>query len=143
LYGTGVKNTCGVGETVPPPAGGVTSRAAVFTIAYLSALEVEAHAAEANLTRVFSGQPCVVTLDAYPDRHYPAFVDKIVPTADRAKATVMVKIKFKSYDSRVLPEMSAKIGFLPQEAAAQAERPPVLAVPAAAVAARRGRQVVS
>jgi len=140
--GTVVNKNADVGEIVAPLAGAVSSRAAVVTIADLSSLEVEADVAEANLTRVFSGQPCVVTLDAYPDRHYPAFVNKIVPTADRAKATVMVKIKFKSYDSRVLPEMSAKIGFLPQEAAAQAERPPVLAVPAAAVAERDGRQVV-
>src|ERR1043166_8239304 len=138
--GTVVNKNADVGEIVAPLAGAVSSRAAVVTIAVLGSLEVEADVAEANLTRVFSGQPCVVTLDAYPDRHYPAFVDKIVPTADRAKATVMVKIK--SYDSRVLPEMSAKIGFLPQEAAAQVERPPVLAVPAAAVAERSGRQVV-
>src|ERR1043166_1996886 len=140
--GTVVNKNADVGEIVAPLAGAVSSRAAVVTIADLGSLEVEADVAEANLTRVFSGQPCVVTLDAYPDRHYPAFVDKIVPTADRAKATAMVKIKFKSYDSRVLPEMSAKIGFLPQEAAAQVERPPVLAVPAAAVAERSGRQVV-
>ena len=140
--GTVVNKNADVGEIVAPLAGAISSRAAVVTIADLSSLEVEADVAEANLTRVFSGQPCVVTLDAYPDRHYPAYVDKIVPTADRAKATVMVKIKFKSYDSRVLPEMSAKIGFLPQEAAAQAEQPPVLAVPAAAVAERNGRQIV-
>jgi RND family efflux transporter MFP subunit len=140
--GTVVNKNADVGEIVAPLAGAISSRAAVVTIADLSSLEVEADVAEANLTRVFSGQPCVVKLDAYPDRHYPAFVDKIVPTADRAKATVMVKIKFKSYDSRVLPEMSAKIGFLPKEAAAESERPPVLAVPAAAVAERNGRQVV-
>ncbi len=140
--GTVVNKNADVGEIVAPLAGAVSSRAAVVTIADLTSLEVEADVAEANLTRVFSGQPCVVTLDAYPDRHYPAYVDKIVPTADRAKATVMVKIKFKSYDERVLPEMSARIGFLPKEAAAQTERPPVLAVPAAAVAERDGRQVV-
>ncbi|HEY1266512.1 MAG TPA: efflux RND transporter periplasmic adaptor subunit [Candidatus Binatia bacterium] len=140
--GTVLNKNADVGEIVAPLAGAVSSRAAVVTIADLSSLEVEADVAEANLTRVFSGQPCVVTLDAYPDRHYPAYVDKIVPTADRAKATVMVKIKFKSYDSRVLPEMSAKIGFLPKEAAAQVESAPVLAVPAAAVAERNGRQVV-
>jgi RND family efflux transporter MFP subunit len=140
--GTVLNKNADVGEIVAPLAGAVSSRAAVVTIADLSSLEVEADVAEANLTRVFPEQPCVVTLDAYPDRHYPAFVDKIVPTADRAKATVMVKIKFKSYDSRVLPEMSAKIGFVPKEAAAQVESPPVLAVPAAAVAERNGRQVV-
>jgi multidrug efflux pump subunit AcrA (membrane-fusion protein) len=91
---------------------------------------------------VFSGQPCQVTLDAYPERRYSAYVDKIVPTADRAKATVMVKIKFKSYDERVLPEMSAKIAFLPKDAADPAGSRPMLAVPNDALAERKGRSVV-
>jgi len=109
----------------------------------MRSLEVEADVSEANLTRVFSEQPCEITLDAYPERHYPAYVDKIVPTADRAKATVMVRIKFQSYDQRVLPEMSAKIAFLPQGfAQTAAMTQPVLSVPASAVADRNGRQVV-
>src|SRR4051794_7611087 len=140
--GTVVSKNADVGEIVAPLAGAVSSRAAVVTIADLGSLEVEADVSEANLTRVFPGQPCEITLDAYPERHYPAAVDKIVPTADRAKATVMVKIKFKSYDRRVLPEMSAKIAFLPKEAAETAESRSVLAVPLAAVAQRSGRSVV-
>jgi RND family efflux transporter MFP subunit len=140
--GTVLSKNADVGEIVAPLAGAVSSRAAVVTIADLGSLEVEADVSEANLTRVFSDQPCLVTLDAYPARQYSAYVDKIVPTADRAKATVMVKIKFKSYDRQVLPEMSAKIAFLPKEAPDPATSRPVLAVPAAAVAERNGRQVV-
>jgi HlyD family secretion protein len=140
--GTVVSKNADVGEIVAPLAGAVSSRAAVVTIADLGSLEVEADVSEANLTRVFSNQPCQVTLDAYPERHYAAYVDKIVPTADRAKATVMVKIKFKSYDERVLPEMSAKIAFLPKQAGDPAENRSLLAVPSDALAERKGRSVV-
>jgi len=141
--GTVLSKNADIGEIVAPLAGAASSRAAVVTIADMSSLEVEADVSEANLTRVFSEQPCEITLDAYPEQHYPAYVDKIVPTADRAKATVMVRIKFKSYDRRVLPEMSAKIAFLPENAADTAVMAkPVLSVPASAVTERNGRQVV-
>lgn len=141
--GTVLSKNADVGEIVAPLAGAVSSRAAVVTIADMSSLEVEADVSEANLPRIFSDQPAEITLDAYPENRYPAMVDKIVPTADRAKATVMVKLRFKSYDKRVLPEMSAKIAFLPASAAGAGEvSRPVLSVPAAAVAERGGRQVV-
>lgn len=141
--GTVLKKNADVGEIVAPLAGAVSSRAAVVTIADMSSLEVDADVSEANITRVDSGQNCEITLDAYPQQRYPGYVSNIVPTADRAKATVMVKIKFKQYDERVLPEMGAKITFL---AAGASTDPinikPVLTVPAAAVATRDGRQVV-
>jgi RND family efflux transporter MFP subunit len=141
--GTVLSKNADVGEIVAPLAGAASSRAAVVTIADMNSLEVEADVSEANLTRVFSEQPCEITLDAYPENHYPAYVDKIVPTADRAKATVMVKIRFKSYDRSVLPEMSAKILFLPATAAKSAAMTqPLLSVPAGAVAERNGRQAV-
>ncbi|MGH7769552.1 MAG: efflux RND transporter periplasmic adaptor subunit [Candidatus Binatia bacterium] len=141
--GTVLSKNADVGEIVAPLAGAASARGAVVTIADMRSLEVEADVSEANLPRVFSTQPTEVTLDAYPEHHYPAYVDKIVPTADRAKATVMVKIKFQSYDGRVLPEMSAKIAFLPRNAGDLAALiKPVLAVPATAVAERKGRQVV-
>jgi HlyD family secretion protein len=139
--GTVLSKNADVGEIVAPLAGAASSRAAVVTIADMTSLEVEADVSEANIPRVFSEQLCEITLDAYPEIHYPAHVDKIVPTADRAKATVMVKIKFKSYDRRVLPEMSAKILFLPEGAADSAPTKAMLGVPAAAVAERNGRQV--
>jgi len=141
--GTVLKKNADVGEIVAPLAGAVSSRAAVVTIADMSSLEVDADVSEANITRVTGEQNCEITLDAYPQQRYPGYVSNIVPTADRAKATVMVKIKFKQYDQRVLPEMGAKITFLAAGASADAINvKPVMTVPAAAVATRDGRQVV-
>ncbi|MGH7873789.1 MAG: efflux RND transporter periplasmic adaptor subunit, partial [Candidatus Binatia bacterium] len=110
--GTVLKKNADVGEIVAPLAGAASSKAAVVTIADMSSLEVDADVSEANITRVVPEQSCEITLDAYPQQRYPGYVTKIVPTADRAKATVMVKIRFKEYDNRVLPEMGAKITFL-------------------------------
>jgi RND family efflux transporter MFP subunit len=141
--GTVLKKNADVGEIVAPLAGAASSRAAVVTIADMSSLEVDADVSEANITRVSAGQNCEITLDAYPQQRYPGLVTKIVPTADRAKATVMVKIKFKNYDQRVLPEMSAKIAFLAAGSNVNAaESKPLLTVPLAAVASRNGRQVI-
>jgi RND family efflux transporter MFP subunit len=141
--GTVLKKNADVGEIVAPLAGAASSKAAVVTIADMTSLEVEADVSEANITRVTPEQGCEITLDAYPQQRYPGYVTKIVPTADRAKATVLVKIRFIEYDRRVLPEMSAKITFLAAGAKTDtAKSKPLLTVPAAAVAVRNGRQVV-
>jgi RND family efflux transporter MFP subunit len=140
--GTVLKKNADVGEIVAPMAGAASSKAAVVTIADMASLEVEADVSEANITRVGISQPCEIVLDAYPQQRYPGFVAKIVPTADRAKATVLVKINFKSYDERVLPEMSAKITFLAKGAESVLAGKPVITVPAAAVASRNGREAV-
>lgn len=141
--GTVLKKNADVGEIVAPLAGAASSKAAVVTIADMASLEVEADVSEANITRVKSEQNCEITLDAYPQQHYPGYVTKIVPTADRSKATVLVKIRFKSYDYRVLPEMSAKITFLaPGTVVTESSNRPVLTVPATAVASRNGGAVV-
>jgi HlyD family secretion protein len=141
--GTVLKKNADVGEIVAPLAGAASSKAAVVTIADMSSLEVDADVSEANITRVASQQNCEIALDAYPQQRYPGYVSNIVPTADRAKATVLVKIKFKSYDQRVLPEMGAKITFLAPGASTDGTNiKPVLTVPAAAVGARNSRQVV-
>jgi len=141
--GTVLKKNADVGEIVAPLAGAASSRAAVVTIADMSSLEVEADVSEANITRVSSDQSCEIRLDAYPEQSYRGAVSKIVPTADRAKATVLVKIRFANYDQRVLPEMSAKITFLAKSLGDNAATAKLLlTVPAAAVAERNGRQVV-
>jgi RND family efflux transporter MFP subunit len=141
--GTVLRKNADIGEIMAPLAGAASSRAAVVTIADLSSLEVDADVAEANITRVKNEQACEIRLDAYPEQAYQGYVSKIVPTADRAKATVMVKIRFKSYDRRVLPEMSAKVTFLAHDMMTQqGANEPLLTLPAAAVAARNGRQVV-
>jgi RND family efflux transporter MFP subunit len=141
--GTVLKKNADVGEIVAPLAGAASSKAAVVTIADMSSLEVEADVAEANITRVKPQQNCEITLDAYPQHRYPGMVANIVPTADRAKATVLVKIAFKRYDERVLPEMGAKVTFLAEGASTDpADIQPVLTVPSTAVANRDGQPTV-
>lgn len=140
--GTVLTKNADVGEVVAPLAASAFSKAAVVTIADLGSLQVEADVAESNLGGVSVGQPCEIVLDAYPDKRYPGYVAKIVPTADRAKATVQVKVAFRSYDSRVLPEMSAKAHFLPvRSQATAADTQPLLTVPQSAVVQRGGRTV--
>jgi RND family efflux transporter MFP subunit len=141
--GTVLTKNADVGEMVAPMAASVSSRSAVVTIADMSSLQVEADVSESNIERIVPNQPCEITLDAYPETRYQGFVAKIVPTADRAKATVMVKVGFNSYDSKVLPEMSAKVLFLskPSDVSPVAMRS-MLAVPLTAVATRNGRKVV-
>jgi RND family efflux transporter MFP subunit len=115
----------------------------VVTIADMSSLEVEADVSESNITRVQPGQPAEITLDAYPERRYQGYVHKIVPTADRSKATVLTKVRFKDRDERVLPEMSAKVVFLGKDISEEeAKAPPRITVPSSAVATRDGRTIV-
>ena len=140
--GTVLTKNADVGEVVAPLAGGAFSKSAVVTIADLRSLQVEADVAESNLEAISPGQPVEIVLDAYPDQRYPGYVAKIVPTADRAKATVQVKVAFRSYDSRVLPEMSAKVHFLPRPSRVAVDTQPVLVVPGTAVVERNGRDVV-
>jgi RND family efflux transporter MFP subunit len=141
--GTVLTKNADVGEMVVPMAASVGSRAAVVTIADMSSLQAEMDVSESNIERISVGQDCEITLDAYPDKRYQGYVAKIVPTADRAKATVMVKVGFRSYDSRVLPEMSAKVLFLTKASdPASLETKPFLTVLTTAVAERGGRKVV-
>jgi HlyD family secretion protein len=141
--GTVLTKNADVGEVVAPFASSANSRGAVVTMADMNSLLVEADVSESNITRVTPGQPCNIVLDAYPDRGYPGVVHKIVPTADRAKATVLTKVKFKERDERVLPEMSAKVQFLSEETSpAAASSGPVLTVPLPAVTTRDGHSVV-
>jgi len=110
--GTVLTKNAEVGEIVAPFGGSTTSKTAVVTIADMKSLLVEADVSESNIERIKADLDCEIVLDAYPEKSYPGYVFKIVPTADRSKATVMVKVGFKNYDERVLPEMSAKVSFL-------------------------------
>ena len=140
--GTVLSKNADVGEVVAPLAASAFSKSAVVTVADLRSLQVEADVAESNLEAISPDQPCEIVLDAYPDVRYPGVVAKIVPTADRAKATVQVKVAFRAYDARVLPEMSAKVHFLPRPTRVAVDTQPVLVVPGTAVAERNGRNVV-
>jgi multidrug efflux pump subunit AcrA (membrane-fusion protein) len=110
-------------------------------MADMSTLEVEADVSESSLSRIKVGQPCEITLDALPDARFRGRISRIVPTVDRAKATVMTKVRFDAIDPRILPEMSAKVSFLAQEVTAEQQKP-LLAVSADALANRNGRMVL-
>jgi RND family efflux transporter MFP subunit len=140
--GTIVEKNADVGEVVAPYSAGASSRVAVVTIADMSSLEVEADVSESNIERVLIGQSCEITLDAYPDKRYRGVVDKIVPTADRAKATVLTKIKFLEIDNKVLPEMSAKTLFLSKDAPVSTDTQNKIAVDPSAVATREGKKIL-
>lgn len=109
--GTVLTKNADVGEIVAPFASSASSKGSVVTLADMSSLEVEADVSESNLDRVRVGRPCEIILDAYPTVRYPGSVKKIVPTADRARATVLTRIAFSQLDERVLPEMSARVSF--------------------------------
>lgn len=140
--GTILMKNADVGEVVSPFAAGASSRVAVVTIADMTSLEVEADVSESNIEKITPNQPCEITLDAYPDQRYRGYVNKIVPTADRSKATVMTKIKFVDKDNRVLPEMSAKVSFLSAPITDKTQTQSKLAVTASAVTKRNGNNVV-
>jgi RND family efflux transporter MFP subunit len=101
-----------IGDIVTPIGAATNAKAAVVTIADMHSLQVEADVSESNLGLIKAGQPCEIQLDAIPDTRFAGVVHMIVPTADRSKASVMVKIRFLQPDPRILPEMSAKVAFL-------------------------------
>jgi len=135
-----VKNA-NVGDLITPFSNAVGTSGAVVTMADLSTLEVEADVSESNVGKVKPEQPVEITLDALPDTRFRGSVARIVPTVDRAKATVMTKIRFEKLDPRVLPEMSAKVNFLSQ-AASDADQKPVMAVNPKAIVERDGKKLV-
>jgi RND family efflux transporter MFP subunit len=100
------------GEMVSPiSAGGGFTRTGIGTIVDMGSLEVEVDVSENFISRVETGQPVAITLNAYPDRRIPGRVVAIIPTADRAKATVKVRVGFEQRDAEVLPEMGARVAF--------------------------------
>jgi len=111
--GTILTKNADIGEMVAPLASATSSRGAVVTMADMGSLEVEADVSESNIHKVRTGQPCEIVLDAYPRKKYDGHVKKIVPTADRTRATVLTRVAFDNIDDRVLPEMSARVNFMP------------------------------
>ncbi|MFQ5710068.1 MAG: efflux RND transporter periplasmic adaptor subunit [bacterium] len=141
--GTVLTKNADVGEMVAPFAASSNSRGAVVTIADMTSLEVEADVSEANIQRVRVGQACDIILDAFPGHYYPGYVHKIVPTADRSKATVLTKIRFVDRDEKVLPEMSAKVNFFSrtlEESDHTSE--PMTAIPKSAIVSKQDLKVV-
>lgn len=130
-----------VGDIVTPIGAALNAKAAVVTIADMGSLEVEADVSESNLQQVRVGQPCVIQLDALPESRFRGEVGTVVPTADRSKATVLVKVRFIDEDKRILPEMSAKVAFLSRPAGRN-EQTPFTALNPASVVSRSDRKVV-
>lgn len=140
--GTVLTKNAEVGEIVAPFGASTTSRAAVVTIADMNSLMVEADVSESNIEKIKQDIDCEITLDSNPGKSYQGYVFKIVPTADRSKATVLVKVAFKSYDSNVLPEMSAKVSFLSEKSKEEEDTTPVLTAPLSAVEDVDGQKIV-
>jgi RND family efflux transporter MFP subunit len=130
-----------VGDIVTPVGAAANAKASVVTIADMSSLQVEVDVSETNLELVKVGQPCEIRLDALPDSRFRGAVHAIVPTVDRSKATIMVKVRFLDNDPRILPEMSAKVSFLSRPVKPEEEKPR-LAVNRAALIAREGQNAV-
>ncbi|MFO1302607.1 MAG: efflux RND transporter periplasmic adaptor subunit [Burkholderiales bacterium] len=136
-----LSKSANVGDLVTPFSNAADSKGAVVSMADMSTLEVEADVSESSLAKVKVGQPAEIVLDALPDTRFRGRISRMVPTIDRAKATVMTKVKFDEIDPRILPEMSAKVSFLSQEVTPEQQKP-MLAVNPDAIVQRDGRSVV-
>ncbi len=135
-----VKNA-NIGDIITPFSSAAGAQGAVVTMADMSTLEVEADVSESNLAKAKIGMPVEITLDALPDSRFRGTVAGIVPTVDRAKATVMTKIRFEKLDPRILPEMSAKVTILSQPAT-DADQKAVLTVNPKTIVDRSGKKVI-
>lgn len=135
--GVAISKDAQAGEMVSPvSAGGGFTRTGIGTIVDMQSLEIEVDVNESYINRVTAGQPVMAVLDAYPDWQIPARVITTVPTADRQKATVLVRIGFNQLDPRILPDLGVKVTFLREaDAAVAADTKPVMLVPRAAVTA--------
>jgi len=130
-----------IGDMVTPFGAAANAKAAVVTIADMGSLRVEVDVSESNIEKVKKGQPCEIQLDAFPEVRFRGAVHMIVPTADRTKATVLVKVAFLDKDVRILPEMSAKVAFLERPVAEDEERPRT-AINPSAIVTRDGKKFV-
>jgi RND family efflux transporter MFP subunit len=133
-----------VGEMVSPiSAGGGFTRTGIATLVDMNSIETEVDVNESYIARVKPGMPTTATLDAYPDWQIPSKVRTVIPTADRQKATVKVRITFDKLDPRILPDMGVKVAFLEDApAAAQPSAAPKITVPSSAVKQDNGSSVV-
>jgi RND family efflux transporter MFP subunit len=129
------------GEMISPMSSGGFTRTGICTIVDMESLEIEIDVNESYINRVEPGQPVEATLDAYPDWKIPCKVIAIIPTADRDKSTVKVRVGFDKLGPRILPEMSVKVAFR-GEASAGAAAPAEVLVPKSAVRREAGRDVV-
>ena len=128
------------GEMISPMSVGGFTRTGISTVVDMDSLEIEIDVNESYINRVEPGQAVEGTLDAYPDWRIPCHVIAIIPTADREKSTVRVRVGFDKLDPRILPEMSVKVAFRGTGEQGPAGR--IVVIPKAAVQQRDGRDVV-
>lgn len=132
-----------VGEIISPlSAGGGFTRTGVGTIVDMDSLEVSVDVNEAYIAQVKADMPCEAVLDAYPDWRIPAHVLAVIPSADRGKATVKVRVALEQKDERVVPDMGVRVSFLSAAAKPQAAPQPGVLVPPEAVVSHEGVQQV-
>ena len=122
-----------IGDIITPLGAAANAKAAVVTIADLSSLQVEVDVSETNLGLIKVGQPCEVQLDALPADRFRGTIHAIVPTVDRSKATILVKVRFQKKDPRILPEMRAKVAFLARPIQPEEQAPRTVLHPSALV----------
>ncbi|WGG52067.1 efflux RND transporter periplasmic adaptor subunit [Rugamonas sp. DEMB1] len=127
-----------VGDNITPFSSAADSKGAVVTIADMDTLEVEADVSESNLSKIRVDQPAEIQLDAFPELRLAGVVSRMVPTVDRSKATLLVKVRFAERDPRVLPDMSAKVAFLSKPVPAE-DKQAVSAVQPGAIVTREGK----
>ncbi len=130
-----------VGDIVTPIGAAANAKAALVTMADMKSLQAEVDVSESNLRLIKIGQPCEILLDALPDSRFSGAVHMIVPTADRSKASILVKVGFIDKDERILPEMSAKVAFLEREVGAQ-EKKLLTVINSSAIIERNGKKYV-
>jgi RND family efflux transporter MFP subunit len=141
--GVAISKDAQPGEMISPvSAGGGFTRTGICTLVDMASLEIEVDVNEAYIGRVRPDQPAEATLDAYPEWRIPARVIITVPSADRQKATVKVRLAFDRLDPRILPDMGVKVAFLGEEAQAAAPSKPAVKVPRTAVRGDAANPVV-
>ena len=140
--GTVLTKNANVGEVITALGAAAGARGAVVTLADMSSLEVEADVSESSLSKISQNQPVEISVSAIVDKRYPGFVSKIIPTADRGKGTVKVKIRFNEIDDKVLPEMAAKVNFLRNDAGNTVKEIPKILIPKSAVINVNGKMLV-
>lgn len=141
--GTILNKNANVGEVITALGAAAGSRGAVVTLADMTSLQVEADVSESAIQKIQENQPVEISVSAISDKKYKGIVNKIIPTADRGKGTVQVKIRFEDIDERVLPEMGAKVNFLKMNTVVnETENKPKLLIPQTAVQTNNGKKTV-
>ncbi|AXQ29253.1 efflux RND transporter periplasmic adaptor subunit [Solimonas sp. K1W22B-7] len=127
--GVVISRSANVGDIVTPLSSAADAKGAVVVMADMSTLEVDAEVSESSLASIKVGQPCEIVLDAFPDRRYRGQVSVVVPTVNRSSATVTTKVRILDTDPSILPDMSARVGFLSQAVDVAGQKPVTAANP--------------